>query len=391
MNLAFHGSAVMTKLKIIIITCIFIFILISSVSFIESGQAKKVHNTLEEIKACENKVKLNLVRVWGDEQSSDEKYILYSPKDIDIRNDGLLIYICDSGNNRIQVYDYLGKFYASIGQSGQGPGDFSSPRSIALDKYNKIIVADSGNYRIQILDRKGKYLSSFDIKEGNVSRIAITKRNEIAMYNPKETFISSNLIHLYDNNGNLIRGIGKHKDFKSRDASYSLSIQTVNFALDNTDNYFISYVNEPYIAKYSHDNKLLHVITFDMPFKIKKYHFVQQDYNMKIIGDQVSAGIAVDESDRIYLVVTTRPRKKSEITTMTASGKGATRRIGTRRGLTAKVSDLFKLLIFDSNGKIIAAKKLNIYCNNIHVRGNKLFIIDSENEMKIYEFEMSFD
>ena len=305
--------------------------LVSSVSLNESSQVKKVHNTLEEIQACENKIKLNLVRVWGDEQTSDEKYIFYRPKDIDIRKDGLLIYICDSGNNRIQVYDHSGKFYTSIGKKGQGPGDFSNPLSIALDKYNNIYVGDYQNYRVQILNRKGNYISSFDIKEGNVSRIAITKRNEIAIYNHQETFNSSNLIHLYDKKGNLIRRIGKHKDYKSKDEFYPLSIQTVNFVLDNNDNFFISYANEPYIAKYSHDNKLLHVITFDMPFKIKRYRFVKQGYDMKIIGDQVSAGIAVDESDRIYLVITTRPRKKSEITTMTASGKGATRTIGTRR------------------------------------------------------------
>ncbi|MES0447357.1 MAG: hypothetical protein ABUJ92_12505 [Desulfobacterales bacterium] len=48
-------------------------------------------------------------------------------------------------------------------------------------------------------------------------------------------------------------------------------------------------------------------------------------------------------------------------------------------------TDLFRLLVFDFNGNIIASKILPVYCDQLYVHGNRLFIIDTYRLMKIYE------
>ena len=61
------------------------------------------------------------------------------------------IYVVDSGNHRIQVFDPGLNFLTVIGGSGSGDGQFNFP--IALDvSGNFLYVADAGNFRIQKFD-----------------------------------------------------------------------------------------------------------------------------------------------------------------------------------------------------------------------------------------------
>lgn len=53
--------------------------------------------------------------------------------------------------------------------------------------------------------------------------------------------------------------------------------------------------------------------------------------------------------------------------------------------------DRFRLLVFSPAGKIIAARKLDVFCDSIYVYGTSLFIIDTYMGMKIFEYKMSFD
>ena len=48
------------------------------------------------------------------------------------------IFVLDGGNCRIQKFDREGRFLQSFGRKGQGPGEFEQPRSIYLDKNNRI-------------------------------------------------------------------------------------------------------------------------------------------------------------------------------------------------------------------------------------------------------------
>jgi DNA-binding beta-propeller fold protein YncE len=66
-------------------------------------------------------------------------------------------------NSRIAKYDRDGNWIASWGEPGSGPGQFSTPHSIAADNANNIYVADRGNARIQVFDTAGKWLRTIRI------------------------------------------------------------------------------------------------------------------------------------------------------------------------------------------------------------------------------------
>ena len=51
----------------------------------------------------------------------------------------------------------------SWGEPGDGPGQFNTPHSIAIDAQDHIYVADRGNRRIQVFDTDGKFLRQITI------------------------------------------------------------------------------------------------------------------------------------------------------------------------------------------------------------------------------------
>ncbi len=82
------------------------------------------------------------------------------PTNIFIGKDGF-IYITDSLNFRVQIFDRDGNFITAFGKQGDGSGDFSQPKGIAVDSEGHIYVADAHFDNVQIFDRDGNLLLSF--------------------------------------------------------------------------------------------------------------------------------------------------------------------------------------------------------------------------------------
>lgn len=59
------------------------------------------------------------------------------------------VFISDTGNDRIQRLDTDGKFVASWGTNGTGPGELIKPAQIQVDATGNPWVADPFNNRIQ--------------------------------------------------------------------------------------------------------------------------------------------------------------------------------------------------------------------------------------------------
>ncbi len=64
------------------------------------------------------------------------------------------VYVADSCNHRIQVFDAAGKFLRAHGQAGSNPGDFSYPYDIRVDSVGNQFVCEFGNSRITVLDAR---------------------------------------------------------------------------------------------------------------------------------------------------------------------------------------------------------------------------------------------
>ncbi len=67
------------------------------------------------------------------------------------------VYVCDSGNNRVQKFDANGVFVSLWGATGSGDGQFSTPSGIAMAEDGTVYIADSGNKRIQKFTSPGVF------------------------------------------------------------------------------------------------------------------------------------------------------------------------------------------------------------------------------------------
>jgi sugar lactone lactonase YvrE len=69
------------------------------------------------------------------------------------------LYVTNTGNDRIDVFDRGGALLRSFGTSGRGPGQFNAPFGVAADANGLRAVADSVNGRIELLNPDGSVAS----------------------------------------------------------------------------------------------------------------------------------------------------------------------------------------------------------------------------------------
>jgi DNA-binding beta-propeller fold protein YncE len=89
------------------------------------------------------------------------------PNGIVVDGDGN-VYVADSNNGRVQIFDSEGKLAGSIAR-GVGEGDLGLPRGVAIDG-DRLLVADTTAHTVKVYDRPGdvsevpRYLGSFGVE-----------------------------------------------------------------------------------------------------------------------------------------------------------------------------------------------------------------------------------
>ncbi len=71
------------------------------------------------------------------------------------------LYVSDTMNGRVQIFDVDGKFIRAFGQFGDSPGMFARPKGVAVDSEGHIYVVDSAFNNVQIFDEEGQILLAF--------------------------------------------------------------------------------------------------------------------------------------------------------------------------------------------------------------------------------------
>jgi len=81
-----------------------------------------------------------------------------APSNVALDRDGN-VYVTDTMNNRVEIFDADGNFLSQFGQHGDGPGYLARPKGIAIDSDGHIWIADSYQDRVQVFDREGQLLT----------------------------------------------------------------------------------------------------------------------------------------------------------------------------------------------------------------------------------------
>ncbi len=71
------------------------------------------------------------------------------------------VFISDTMNDRVEVFDADGNFIRTFGQNGDAVGNFARPKGIAVDTDGHVWVADAMLNRLQVFTPDGQVLMSF--------------------------------------------------------------------------------------------------------------------------------------------------------------------------------------------------------------------------------------
>ena len=86
------------------------------------------------------------------------------PTDIALTPSGEMFITDGYGNARVHKFAADGTHLLSWGEPGTGPGQFSLPHGVWIDKHGRVLVCDRENDRVQVFDQAGKFLRVWPTK-----------------------------------------------------------------------------------------------------------------------------------------------------------------------------------------------------------------------------------
>jgi DNA-binding beta-propeller fold protein YncE len=123
------------------------------------------------------------------------------------------IFVADGiGNGRVAKFNSKGVFIKSWGSKGNGPGQFGAARAIAVDAQGNVYVADSTNKRIEVFDNNGTFKTQYT-NVGTPTALCMTPGPNQVLYssnsNPPDDFDVAGEIYKMKLDGTVVGKFGK--------------------------------------------------------------------------------------------------------------------------------------------------------------------------------------
>lgn len=136
----------------------------------------------------------------------------WGPRDVAVDAEGN-IYVADTGNKRIRVYDSEGTHLRDIGSAGSGAGQLDEPSGITISPDGRLFIADTWNRRVSVFHVDGTPLFTFSIRgwyedQGNRPYLAVDpERNLLYVTDP-----DAGRVLVFDTQGNCVGSFGQPTD-----------------------------------------------------------------------------------------------------------------------------------------------------------------------------------
>jgi len=365
-----------------------------------------VHNGKEGKWGKAPRVQLELVRTLGDVAAEDESVAFYMPAGMAVDEKGNL-YILDTGNHRVQKFSPDGRFFASFGRQGQGPGEFAYPDSIDVDAAGMLWVSDPNNQRIQVLTSEGAERKTIGFVKERVGKIRLTKSGFVMSGGGGVLFVDPGaeekpqplpkLFKKLDLEGKTRGEYGEPFDFK-----HPLVNQIGNqitFSVDGNDCVYLAWSYQNRVEKYSPEGKLVWRAdrkldySTDPPKDKGKREARGGGVTIQMPRmNQCSEGISIDGSGRVWVVTLSRqPREEEQVgVNMSVTMSGGERKMSMKpSGNTdVRTTDIYKLEVFNPDGELLGSLPLDQFVDGIYIKGDRLFLWDAMRGAKFYEYRI---
>jgi len=149
-------------------------------------------------------------------EDTDGEIVLFNPR-LSLVDDNENIYISETKDQVIKVFDSDGKYIKTIGAKGNGPGEFQRIWYLAATEDGKLIALDSSARRTSFFDSSGKFLNSFKWKTDYFNNILVKSSSYIIGeraypgIRPNAFFYVKEI----DFDGEEVRSYGEFKMFES--------------------------------------------------------------------------------------------------------------------------------------------------------------------------------
>ena len=164
------------------------------------------------------------------------------------------VYVTDTWNNRIVVFDAELNYITEFGTYGQGPGEFDWPSGIEFFENGDFIVTDLSNSIIQLFNKDFKYISHLSIQGslGFEYYIRINSKGNILVNIPND----DSLFTVMDNKWKELIKFGEIIKYKRK--GYQGTHNLLHYTFDEQENLYCAFINNPVLRKYDNNNKLVY-------------------------------------------------------------------------------------------------------------------------------------
>jgi DNA-binding beta-propeller fold protein YncE len=223
----------MIRIGYILLCAVFALALVSNAFALTWGEEKNLTN---------GKWELFYIDQFGSRGNGDGQFI--EPRGLAVDQQGWL-YVADSGNCRIQVFDSLGKFLFTFGSFGWEDDKLLYPTDCAVDQGLAIYVIDTDKSVVKKFSMQGMYQGTFGFTSlGGMSsgENAFKSPSGCAVGRDGELLVAdtgNHLIHIIDRLGgslNDLGGFGSGEGFFNRPEDVTVAPDGEIFVADTGNN-----------------------------------------------------------------------------------------------------------------------------------------------------------
>ena len=270
---------------------------------------------------------------------------------------GQELYLLESGDNRIRVFNLDGIQLREIGRKGNGPGEFDSPSCLDVNQ-GQIFVADTFNNRIQIFSKEGKNLAAFKVPSFPENIVSLNGGLLIVSFPVRNLDGPEKLLHGYKTDGTRLWAILDSQ--ASGDRVYDSFCNQIFLRKGEADTFYVIWrYNNRYIFKIDSRGEIIKKIKIGADYPVKTINLPGKE-------KRVLEGICwnVDVANHNFYLISMEEMADQDV------GPGK------------------KVIILNEEGNITGIIDFPLAVKKLAINGDQIYALDTEDELRLFKLNI---